>query len=78
LDDKIKHFTRRWFYHAGAEIIPILADELIHFRDWNPWNPIRGVNPSGRKGICGRLDLWEEGCFPCKASRAAFACPATV
>jgi HK97 family phage portal protein len=25
--------------------VPILADELIHFRDWNPWNPARGVNP---------------------------------
>jgi len=36
---------RRWFYHAGAELIPILSDELIHFKDWNPWNPVRGVNP---------------------------------
>jgi HK97 family phage portal protein len=36
---------RRWFYHTGAERIPILSDELIHFRDWNPWNPVRGVNP---------------------------------
>jgi phage portal protein BeeE len=25
--------------------MPILQDELIHFRDWNPWNPLRGVNP---------------------------------
>ena len=36
---------RRWFYHTGAELIPIFSDELIHFRDWNPWNPLRGVNP---------------------------------
>jgi len=36
---------RRWFYNAGAELVPILSDELIHFRDWNPWNPLRGVNP---------------------------------
>jgi len=36
---------RRWFYQAGAELVPILADELIHFRDWNPWNPLRGVSP---------------------------------
>jgi HK97 family phage portal protein len=36
---------RRWFYQAGTELIPILRDELIHFRDWNPWNPVRGVNP---------------------------------
>jgi HK97 family phage portal protein len=37
--------SRRWFYHSGTELIPILSDELIHFRDWNPWNPVRGVNP---------------------------------
>jgi HK97 family phage portal protein len=37
--------ARRWFYQSGAEHIPILQDELIHFRDWNPWNPVRGVNP---------------------------------
>ena len=36
---------RRWFYQAGTELIPILSDELVHFREWNPWNPIRGVNP---------------------------------
>ena len=36
---------RRWFYHNNSEIIPILSDELIHFRDWNPWNQTRGVNP---------------------------------
>jgi HK97 family phage portal protein len=37
--------ARRWFYDAGAELVPILSDELIHFRDWNPWNQERGVNP---------------------------------
>jgi len=36
---------RRWFYHSGTELIPILADEIVHFREWNPWNPVRGVNP---------------------------------
>jgi len=36
---------RRWFYHIGAELIPILSDEIIHFKDFNPWNSIRGVNP---------------------------------
>jgi HK97 family phage portal protein len=41
----IKKTSRRWFYYTGIEHIPILSDELIHFRDWNPWNPIRGVNP---------------------------------
>jgi HK97 family phage portal protein len=37
--------SRRWFYQTDTEIIPILHDELIHFRDWNPWNPVRGINP---------------------------------
>jgi HK97 family phage portal protein len=36
---------RRWFYPAGAELVPIFSDEIIHFKDWNPWNPLRGVNP---------------------------------
>jgi HK97 family phage portal protein len=41
---------RRWFYQTDGtegslELIPILHDELIHFRDWNPWNPARGINP---------------------------------
>ena len=36
---------RRWFYQSNTELIPILADEIIHFRDWNPWNSARGVNP---------------------------------
>jgi len=41
------HFNkkRRWFYHSGTELVPIFSDEIIHFRDWNPWNPVRGVNP---------------------------------
>jgi HK97 family phage portal protein len=37
--------NRRWFYQTGIDLIPILSDELIHFREWNPWNPVRGVNP---------------------------------
>jgi HK97 family phage portal protein len=36
---------KRWFYQGDRELVPILADELVHFRDWNPWNPERGVNP---------------------------------
>jgi HK97 family phage portal protein len=35
----------RWFYQSDLEQIPILHDELIHFRDWNPYNPLRGINP---------------------------------
>jgi HK97 family phage portal protein len=45
LRNGIQNNIRRWFYHTGTELIPIFADELIHFRDWNPWNPVRGVNP---------------------------------
>jgi HK97 family phage portal protein len=45
LDFGFRHIPRRWFYHYGTELIPILSDELIHFREWNPWNPVRGVNP---------------------------------
>ena len=40
-----RHKPRRWFYQAGTELIPILSDEIIHFREWNPWNSIRGINP---------------------------------
>jgi HK97 family phage portal protein len=36
---------RRWFYNSGTELIPILSDVLVHCRDWNPWNSVRGVNP---------------------------------
>jgi HK97 family phage portal protein len=37
--------NRRWFYQTDTDLIPILQDELIHFKDWNPWNSSRGVNP---------------------------------
>jgi len=40
-----KNKPRRWFYHYNTELIPILSDEIIHFRDFNPFNPVRGVNP---------------------------------
>ena len=43
--DEIMTHSRRWFYQCGYEQIPIFSDEIIHFKDWNPWNPIRGVNP---------------------------------
>ncbi len=35
----------RWFYATDLGEIPILPDELIHFKEWNPWNPHRGVTP---------------------------------
>jgi HK97 family phage portal protein len=44
-DFGFRHIPRRWFYHYGTELIPILSDEIIHFRDFNPYNPVRGVNP---------------------------------
>jgi HK97 family phage portal protein len=44
-DFGFQRIPRRWFYHCGTELIPILSDELIHFRDFNPYNPLRGVNP---------------------------------
>jgi HK97 family phage portal protein len=37
--------NRRWFYQTDTDIIPILQDELVFFRDWNPWNAMRGINP---------------------------------
>ncbi|GHU86671.1 hypothetical protein FACS189476_00270 [Spirochaetia bacterium] len=36
---------RRWFYQTDVALVPILQDELVHFKDWNPWNPVRGINP---------------------------------
>lgn len=41
----IMNRPRRWFYQCGGDHIPIFSDELVHFKDWNPWNPLRGVNP---------------------------------
>jgi HK97 family phage portal protein len=37
--------NRRWFYQSDVAAVPLLPDELIHFREWNPWNPVRGVCP---------------------------------
>ncbi|MDR3170434.1 MAG: phage portal protein [Treponema sp.] len=37
----------RWVYQTDTEQIPIFSDEIIHFKDWNPWNPMRGINPLG-------------------------------
>jgi HK97 family phage portal protein len=43
--DEIMNRKRRWFYQCGnGEQVPVFSDELIHFKDWNPWNPLRGVN----------------------------------
>jgi len=45
VDFGFRNVPRRWFYQSNTELIPILSDELIHFKEWNPWNPVRGVNP---------------------------------
>ena len=45
LDNGLHLTPRRWFYQTPTDLVPILSDELVHFRDFNPWNPIRGVNP---------------------------------
>jgi HK97 family phage portal protein len=37
--------NRRWFYQSHLNSIPIFDDEIIHFRDWNPYNQVRGINP---------------------------------
>lgn len=37
--------VEKWFYVTTKGTVPILTDEVIHFREWNPWNEIRGVNP---------------------------------
>ena len=45
LQNNIGVHKRRWFYNTGVETIPIFSDEIIHFKDFNPWNPLRGINP---------------------------------
>ena len=49
--DELMSRGRRWFYQCGHEQIPIFSDELIHFKDFNPWNPLRGVSPLVSLGL---------------------------
>lgn len=37
----------RWIYtgYENGRPISIFPDELIHFKQWNPWNEYRGVSP---------------------------------
>jgi HK97 family phage portal protein len=44
-EDVFSGKSRRWFYQTDTQLVPLLADEIVHFRDWNPWNSARGVNP---------------------------------
>ena len=45
LHDSLNNRKRRWYYNTGVDTVPIFSDEIIHFRDFNPWNPLRGINP---------------------------------
>jgi len=38
-----KGLVLRWFYSTDKSDVPFLPDEIIHFRNWNPWNEIQGV-----------------------------------
>ena len=49
----------KWVYtdeHSGKPTI-ILPDEIIHFKDWNPWNEYRGVSPLVSLGLEVEQDL---------------------
>lgn len=49
----------KWVYteeETGRPLI-ILADEIIHFKDWNPWNIYRGVSPLVSLGLEVEQDL---------------------
>ena len=49
----------KWVYTQGGTGKPfiILPDELIHFKDWNPWNEYRGVSPLVSLGLEVEQDL---------------------
>ena len=49
----------KWVYTDSATGKPviILPDELIHFKDWNPWNEYRGVSPLVSLGLEVEQDL---------------------
>lgn len=49
----------KWIYTDSATGKPviILPDELIHFKDWNPWNEYRGVSPLVSLGLEVEQDL---------------------
>lgn len=37
----------KWAYteEVSGRPLVILPDEIVHFKDWNPWNIYRGVSP---------------------------------
>lgn len=34
-----------WMYSRGTKTIPLMPNEVVHFKTWNKWDPFRGVNP---------------------------------
>ena len=49
----------KWVYTDSENGKPcvILPDEIIHFKDWNPWNEHRGVSPLVSLGLEVEQDL---------------------
>lgn len=48
----------RWIYSSDdSSIYTILPTQLIHFKDWNPWNKYRGVSPLVSLGVEIEQDL---------------------
>ena len=49
----------KWIYTdcENAKPTVILPDEIIHFKDWNPWNEHRGVSPLVSLGLEVEQDL---------------------
>ena len=49
----------KWVYteEGSGRPLMILPDEVIHFRDWNPWNVYRGVSPLVSLGLEVEQDL---------------------
>lgn len=49
----------KWVYTGIDNGLPlvILPDEIVHFKDWNPWNEHRGVSPLVSLGLEMEQDL---------------------
>ena len=49
----------KWVYteEGSGRQLMILPDEVIHFKDWNPWNVYRGVSPLVSLGLEVEQDL---------------------
>lgn len=49
----------KWVYteEGSGRPLVILPDEIVHFKDWNPWNIYRGVSPLVSLGLEVEQDL---------------------